>query len=252
MPPMWLSSCLVQRSRAVCVVAVLLLSGPIQAAEQDAVRAAVATGKYKPLSEILSEVATRHAGRVVDVETKRGAQGELRYELKLVDSQGHKQEILIDAATGLTVGSHTKDRSQALELAPLARHLAALSPAQRQGGHITDVEFERDAQGRGVYQIKLSASQSGSSKLTMEAKSGQVLQPPGARNQKSSAAIKPLEEVLLHLAPRFDGLVLEVELEHDDTLQPYYEVELLQDNGSTLELKIDARNLRVLHQKVED
>lgn len=252
MQPMWRSSCFVQSVVAAGVAAVLVLSVPIQAAEQDAVRAAVATGKYKPLSEILSEVASRHTGRVVDVETTRGPQGELRYKLKLIDTQGRKQELLIDAATAETVGSHTKDRSQALELAPLARHLAAISSAQRQGGHITDVEFERDSRGRGVYQIKLSAGQLGSSKLIMDAGSGQVLQPQGARNQKSGAAIKPLEEVLLYLAPRFGGLVLEVELEQDDALQPYYEVELLQSNGSTLELKIDARSLRVLQQKIED
>ncbi|WP_313295685.1 PepSY domain-containing protein [Diaphorobacter sp.] len=241
-----------QSAAIISVGVALLLSEPLHAAEQDAVRAAVAKGKYKPLTEILNEVASRHTGRVVDVETTRGLQGELRYALKLVDSQGRKQELLIDAATGNTVSTHTQDRSQALGLASLARYLAAISTTQRQGGHITDVEFERDAQGRGVYQIKLSAGPLGSSILTMDVNSGKIVRPPGAPHHKSDAAIKPLEEVLQHLSSRFNGLVLEVELEHDDALQPYYEVELLQSNGSTLELKVDARSLQVLKQKVED
>ena len=54
------------------------------------------------------------------------------------------------------------------------------------------------------------------------------------------------------LVTRFPGLVLEVELEHDDTQASYYEIELLQGNGSTLTLKVDARSLQVLKQKVED
>ena len=85
----------------------------------------------------------------------------------------------------------------------------------------------------------------------MDAASGQVLQAPGGK-AKGGAAIKSIDELLQALAPRFTGLVLEVELEHDDSQQPYYEIELLQPNGSTLELKVDARTLRVLQQKVED
>ena len=249
MRAMWQSRSLVCSWAVAALACGLVLGLPAQAAEHDAVRAGVATGKYKPLSTILNEVAASHAGRVVDVETKRGPKGELRYEIKLVDAKGGKQELLIDAATGQTVASHAKDRSQALGMAELGAYLAALS--HKHSGRITDVEFERDGQGRGIYQIKLSADQAGYSKLTMDAASGQVLQAPGGK-AKGGAAIKSIDELLQALAPRFTGLVLEVELEHDDSQQPYYEIELLQPNGSTLELKVDARTLRVLQQKVED
>ncbi len=228
---------------------VLAAHAPVRAAEHDAVRAAVATGQYKALSTILSEVAASHNGRVVDVETKRGPKGELRYEIKLVDTKGTKQELLIDAATGQVVERHAKSRSQALGMADLARHLSVV--AQHHRGRITDVEFERDGQGRGVYQIKLSADQQGYRKLIMDAGTGQLLQAPQAP-PKAGAPMKRVDELLQALAPRFAGLVLEVELEHDDTQQPYYEIELLQANGSTLELKVDARSLQVLQQKVED
>lgn len=227
----------------------LLLGGTSQAAEHDAVRAAVATGQYKPLSTILTEVAAANAGRVVDVETKRGPKGELRYEVKLVDNQGLKQELLIDAATGQTVQRVAKDRSQALGMAELAQYLAKL--AQQHASRITDVEFERDHQGRGVYEIKLSADQQGYRKLVMDAATGQVL--PSVPNKgRNPAPLKRVDEVLQALAPRFPGQVLEVELEHDESQASYYEIELLQSNGSTLELKVDARSLQVLKQKVED
>ena len=40
------------------------------------------------------------SGRVLDVETKRGRDGDLQYEIKLINARGEKQELLIDAATG--------------------------------------------------------------------------------------------------------------------------------------------------------
>ena len=61
-----------------------------------------------------------------------------------------------------------------------------------------------------------------------------------------------IEDILTSLAPRFQGQVLEVELEHGKHHRPYYEIELLQGNGSTLELKIDAVTLELLSQKLED
>ncbi|WP_312409181.1 PepSY domain-containing protein [Comamonas sp.] len=227
----------------------LLLGGASQAAEHDAVRAAVATGQYKPLSAILSDIAASQAGRVVDVETKRGPKGELRYEIKLVDHQGLKQELLIDAASGQTVQQVAKDRSQALGMLELAQYLAKL--AQQHTSRITDVEFERDSQGRGVYEIKLSADQQGYRKLVMDAATGQVL-PSAQAKARNPAPLKRVDEVLHALAPRFSGQVLEVELEHDESQGSYYDIELLQGNGNTLKLKVDARSLQVLKQKIED
>lgn len=249
MPAMAQVQCRFPRIAACLLVGGLLLASASQAAEHDAVRAAVATGQYKPLSTILAEVAAAHAGRVVDVETKRGPKGELRYEIKLVDNQGLKQELLIDAASGQTVQRVAKDRSQALGMLELAQYLTKV--AQQHASRITDVEFERDSQGRGVYEIKLSADQQGYRKLVMDAATGQVL-PSAQAKPRNPAPLKRVDELLQALAPRFPGLVLEVELEHDDTQASYYEIELLQGNGSTLALKVDARSLQVLKQKVED
>ena len=85
----------------------------------------------------------------------------------------------------------------------------------------------------------------------MEAATGQVL-PPAQAKARNPAPLKRADEVLQALAPRFTGQVLEVELEHDESQASYYEIELLQSNGSTLKLKVDARSLQVLQQKMED
>ncbi len=228
-----------------------LVHGAAHAAEQDSVRAGVAAGQYRPLSAILNEVASTHKdkGRVVDVETKRGPTGELRYEIKLVDTQGNKQELLIDAASGRTVEHSREDRSQALSMTDLARQLMQLklSPSQR----ISDVEFERDSQGRGVYQIKLSSGPLAGGRLTMNASTGKLIEPNSAATV-ADAQIKRVDEVLLAMARKFSGRVLEIELELDKHQRPFYEMELLQEGGATLELKVDAVNLQVLAQKLED
>ena len=73
-----------------------------------------------------------------------------------------------------------------------------------------------------------------------------------ARQAVQAGQVLPLPTVLERLQREMPGQVLEVELEHDDTQASYYEIELLQGNGSTLALKVDARSLQVLKQKVED
>ena len=225
-------------------------AAPAAAADQDAVRAGVASGQYKSLGTILGEIHARYPGRVVDVETKRGPGGELRYEIKVIDGQGGKQELLIDAATDRTLDRTVTDRAQALPMAELARHLARIGQ-QHHDHRIIDVEFERDRDGRGVYLIKLSPLDQGDRKLVMDAATGRLLaSPEGAAAQVG--AVRRVDEVLLALDRTFGGRVLEVELEHEVRQRPYYEIELLQANGSTLELKVDAQTLRVLQQKVED
>lgn len=218
---------------------------PTLAAEQDAVRAGVATGQYKPLSSILSEVAAQHSGRVVNVESKRGPLGDLRYEIKLIDAKGHKLELMVDAASGQLIERASAERDQALTMAALAKYLDQLHiPASQ---HISDLEFKHDRQGRGVYLIKFGHDHQ---RWVMSAGTGQLLHAP--ENHHHPNKVARVQDLLQAMAPRFSGLVLEVELEHDKQERPYYEIELLQSNGATLELKVDAVTLQLLTQKLED
>ena len=82
------------------------------AQEQEAVRTGVASGQYQPLSAILSQVTARHGGRVLDIASKRGPFDELRYEIKLLDAQGHKQRLLVDAASGRTIEHRREDHGR--------------------------------------------------------------------------------------------------------------------------------------------
>ena len=233
-------------------VAALLALGcalPLQSAlagEQDQVRAGVSKGAYKPLAAIVADIQKRHPGRVLDVETKRGPQGELRYEITLADAQGRKQELLVDAATGQVLAQEAEHLDQAVNLAKLAAHLRRVE--QQLGNRVVDAEYEVD-HGKPRYKLKLARAADATQKVLMDPQSGALLNRPDA---KAAAAIKLMPDVLQALAGQFSGLVLEVELEHDDKLGAYYEIELAQPGGGTLELHVDARTLAFLKRKLDD
>lgn len=217
-------------------------------AEQEAARRGVLNGQLKPLNSVIAEISRKYNGRVIDVETERGRKGELRYEIKLIDAQGRKHEVLVDAATGAVVAQESDWPTQPVPPAQMARYIKRLE--QRYGARVSEVEFERDAQGQAVYEVKLSEKPAGQMKLLMDVSTGEVIHPPQGAAPK--AAIKPMWALLESLHPRFAGLVLEVELETDHRRQPHYSVELLQPNGHKLELEVDAVTLQVLRQKVDE
>lgn len=217
-------------------------------AEQEAARRGVLNGQLKPLNSVIAEISRKYNGRVIDVETERGRKGELRYEIKLIDAQGRKHEVLVDAATGAVVAQESDWPTQPVPPAQMARYLKRLE--QRYGARVSEVEFERDAQGQAVYEVKLSEKPAGQMKLLMDVSTGEVIHPPQGAAPK--AAIKPMWALLESLHPRFASLVLEVELETDHRRQPHYSVELLQPNGHKLELEVDAVTLQVLRQKVDE
>ncbi|ARU04138.1 hypothetical protein CCO03_05130 [Comamonas serinivorans] len=216
------------------------------AGEQDQVRAGVHTGQYKPLAVIVSDLSKTYPGRVLDVETKRGPQGELRYEITLASPQGHKQELLVDAATGRVLAQEPDLGDQALTLAQLAAHLRRVE--QQLGSRVVDAEFEVN-RGKAHYKLKLMPRGTTTHKVLMDARTGALEGPAGSL---SATAITPMPEVLQALSGRFAGLVREVELEQDERQGAYYEIELAQDPGSTLELHVDARTGAILKRKVED
>ena len=76
---------------------------------------------------------------------------------------------------------------------------------------------------------------------------GEVLQPLSKR----CPAVQPksMAVMLESLQPRYNGRVLEAELETDVRRRLYYSVELQQPNGSKLELEVDAVTLEVLRQR---
>jgi len=69
-----------------------------------------------------------------------------------------------------------------------------------------------------------------------------------ARRALEAGEILPLQTLLERVAQDFSGQVIEVELEHKDTLW-VYELKLLQQDGMLLKLKLNARDGSLLKFK---
>ncbi len=97
-------------------------------------------------------------------------------------------------------------------------------------------KFERDAQGNYVYKAQLSDKPFGEVKLMLSVAYGRSAQPC----QKRCPAVQPksMAVMLESLQARYNGRVLEAELETDARRRLYYSVELQQPNGSKLELEV--------------
>jgi uncharacterized membrane protein YkoI len=67
--------------------------------DHDVARQAVERGEIKPLAEILKTVRETFPGEVASVKIER-ERGRLRYEFRIVGSQGRLLELHVDAATG--------------------------------------------------------------------------------------------------------------------------------------------------------
>ena len=234
------------RAAAWCLVVGLAVPG--MAAEQDAVRKSVQSGQLKPLNTIIADVSRQYGGRVLDVETKRGRDGDLQYEIKLINARGEKQELLIDAATGAVVPKERSRPVQPVTIAQMVQYVRKLE--QSSGARVTNVDFERDAQGNYVYEAQLSDKPFGEVKLMLSVATGEVLNP--VKSGAPAVQPKSMAVMLESLQARYNGRVLEAELETDARRRLYYSVELQQPNGSKLELEVDAVTLEVLRQKGGD
>ena len=121
-----------------CLVFSLFLGalGAVQArgSDQEQARLGVISGAYHPLATILDEVSAQHEARVVDVESRQGARGELQYEITLITRRdGQKRELLVDAATGRVLAQEQDFSRQAASLSALAAWLTTRSEERRVG-----------------------------------------------------------------------------------------------------------------------
>ncbi|MBE9607430.1 PepSY domain-containing protein [Acetobacteraceae bacterium H6797] len=69
-----------------------------------------------------------------------------------------------------------------------------------------------------------------------------------ARDALAAGEIRPLSELLAEVESRYEGRVIETELDRDDG-QWIYEFKLLPPSGRVFELKLDARTGTLLRSK---
>lgn len=70
----------------------------------DRARAALAAGLVRPLAVLLGQVERRYVGQVIEAELLE-ADGKLRYEFELMPMDGRLYKVILDAATGVLVGT---------------------------------------------------------------------------------------------------------------------------------------------------
>lgn len=66
-----------------------------------------------------------------------------------------------------------------------------------------------------------------------------------ARRERDAGRIMPLREILARISPRFPGELIDVELEREDGYW-IYDLTLIGRDHHKLEIRVDARNARVL------
>ena len=71
------------------------------------------------------------------------------------------------------------------------------------------------------------------------------------RDWVRASRILPLQQILDRYQPRFGGRLLDLEVEHEDGIL-VYELEILQQDGRVIELKVDARDGRLLKREIGD
>lgn len=219
---------------------------PAQAGEHDAVRRAVEAGEIRPLAEILATVQARHPGRILDVEIDRTRDGRRVYDIELLDADGRKLEISVDAATGAVLDPRSDDDGALMPLASILRTLLSAHP-----GKILDVELERDREDRAVYEIELLTVDGRTLEMVVDARSGQVLD-DGSHGPAGGEPVLALPDVLDRIGALHPGTIVEVELERDRQGRRYYEIDIRGADGRTVELRVDAVTGQILHEGEAD
>ena len=223
------------------VAAVLLAVSVVAvAAQHDDVRKAVTAGRFRPLADILEMVQKKYSGNVLDVELDRDEAGRHIYEVKLLDANGRRREIHIDAVSGQEV---RRDSSGSVSSLPeMLRRVLARYP-----GLVVDVDLERGRQGREVYQVRIRQADGLVRGVFVDAASGELLSDMGSMDAGND--MKPLPELLDVVQQRYPGTVLEAELKYDRETRPVYEIDLRLLNDTLIEVTLDPVTGRVLDEE---
>lgn len=226
-------------SHRYCVAALALACGLAWAqAEHDSVRRDVQSGKLKPLAEILSGVQRRHAGRIIDIELERGADGRRWYEIKILN--GQRTELYVDAVTGQEIPKPDAASPHLLPMGTVVRQVLATHP-----GVVLKVELEDDPGALPYYELQLLGKDGRELLLRADAQTGRLIGEPPIQPALASRLL-PVHRVVEALETRYKARATEAELKTTRSRRSYYEVDLQLDSGRSLEVHVDALSGEVI------
>ncbi|MDO4681599.1 MAG: PepSY domain-containing protein [Lautropia sp.] len=225
---------------SVALLALSFTPGTGVAADHEDVRRAVMTGRYKPLADILTVVQKKHAGRVLDVELEREPGGRHVYEVKMLDEQNRRREIHIDAVTGQEVDVQLTQAK--VPLPEMLRKVLARHP-----GRVIDVDLKDNLGQKNLYQVRVLQEDGEIRSIFLDTARGDLVS--GIDRTRPSVKMMPLPDLLDRLNRAYPGSVLEAELKYDRHERPFYEVDLVLNDGRLTEIWVDAVTGRVFSEE---
>lgn len=224
-----------------CAAALALVCGLAWGqADHDSVRRDVHSGKLKPLAEILSGVQRRHAGRIIDIDLERGADGRRWYEIKILN--GQRLELYIDAVTGQEIPKPDAASPSLLPMAAVVRRVLAAHPSV-----VLKVELEDSLGAQPYYELQLLGKDGREALLRADAQTGRLIDEPPIQLELASR-LQPIHRVVEALEKRYKARATEAELKTTRSRRSYYEVDLLLDSGRSLEVYVDALSGEVVSE----
>lgn len=219
------------------IIPLLFLVPCAHADEQDAVRRAVDEGRLKPLAEIITQVQSRHPGRVMEVELERD-DGRFVYELEVLSPDRRRIEIKVDGATGEILGNDARSTSPQHPLPVLLREVLREYP-----GHVTDAEYEN-----GLYQIVIATQDGAQLRVSVDPVDGRIHRDDARATRLQQLQAMP--EVMDAMLQRYPGTVLEAELERARDGSYRYEFNIRDARGDVRKLEVDAASGELITEVV--
>lgn len=112
-------------------------------------------------------------------------------------------------------------------------------------GRVVDIDLEQGSDGRRWYEIKIANGQL--TEVYVDAVTGEEIPRP-----RSALTLLPMSQVVGALLAAHPGVVVQAELEDEDTPEPHYEIEILTRDGRGQVFRVDARDARVLTSFLSD
>ncbi|MBA4195315.1 MAG: PepSY domain-containing protein [Hydrogenophaga sp.] len=226
--------------RPLALLLIALCCASALAGEQDQVRREVEAGRIRPLADILQAVQASHPGKLLDVQLVPGPGGQRWYAVRLLQKDGSRTEVHVDAVTGQEVSVPSRRPVGVLPMAELLRRSDAL-----RAGTVLEMELESSPGLRAVYEVRLLLPSGARQVLRLDAYSGEVLDLP-VPDRGTISRLKPMAALLEQLESRYAGRVTELELRRDPAGPLYYDIALQTPQGRRLSLLVDATSGQVI------